>query len=73
MKNELFASRRELIHYEDINETQLYILIFLFVLTRERNNTNISKICKLRKTIFSVFYNISPSNFAILLILGSFF
>ena len=34
------------------------------------HNTNIYKICKLRKTIFYVFYNISLPNFAILLILG---
>jgi hypothetical protein len=36
--------------------------------TISARNTNILKICKLRKAIFSVFYNISPPNFAILLI-----
>ena len=30
-------------------------------------NTNIYKICKFHTAIFSVFYNISPPNFAILL------
>jgi hypothetical protein len=34
-------------------------------------NTNVLIICKLRKAIFSVFYNISQPNFAILLILIS--
>ena len=38
-----------------------------------RNTKNIHKICKLRKSIFSVFYNISQPNFGIFLILkGSF-
>jgi hypothetical protein len=32
-------------------------------------NTKVYKICKLCKAIFSAFYNISQSNFAILLIL----
>ena len=36
-----------------------------------RKYTNIYKICKLRKAIFSVFYNISQPNFEILLILIS--
>ena len=33
-------------------------------------NTNIYKICQLRKAIFSTFYNISQPNFAILLNIG---
>ena len=39
------------------------------MVTFSARNTNVYKICKLRKAIFSVFYNISPPNFAILLIL----
>jgi hypothetical protein len=38
------------------------------MVTISARNTNILKICKLRKAIFSVFYNISLPNFAILLI-----
>ena len=38
------------------------------MVTISARNTNILKICKLRKAIFSVFYNISQPNFAILLI-----
>jgi hypothetical protein len=38
------------------------------MVTISARNTNILKICKLRKAIFSVFYNISQLNFAILLI-----
>ena len=34
-----------------------------------KRNTKVYKICKLCKRIFSVFYNISPPNLAILLIL----
>ena len=34
-----------------------------------KRNTKVHKICKLRKRIFSVFYNISPPNLPILLIL----
>ena len=34
-----------------------------------KRNTKVYKICKLRKRIFSVFYNISPPNLVILLIL----
>ena len=34
-----------------------------------KRNTKVYKICKLRKRIFSVFYNILPPNLAILLIL----
>ena len=37
------------------------------MVTISARNTNILKICKLRKAIFSVFYNISQPNFAILL------
>jgi hypothetical protein len=33
--------------------------------TISARNTNILKICKLRKAIFSVFYTISPPNFAL--------
>ena len=36
-------------------------------------NTKVYQICKLCKAIFSVFYNISQPNFAILLILVSSF
>ena len=36
-------------------------------------NTNIYKICELHRAIFSSFYNNSQPNFAILLILISFF
>ena len=43
------------------------------MVTFSPRNTNIYKICKLRKAIFPVFYNISPPNFAILLTLGSSF
>ena len=39
------------------------------MVTFSARNTIIYKICKLRRAIFSVFYNISPPNFAILLIL----
>ena len=39
------------------------------MVTFSARNTNIYKICKLRRPIFSVFYNISPPNFAVLLIL----
>jgi hypothetical protein len=38
------------------------------MVTISARNTNILKICKLRKAIFSLFYNISQPNFAILLI-----
>jgi hypothetical protein len=38
------------------------------MVTISARNTNILKICKLRKAIFSVFYNISQPNFALLLI-----
>jgi hypothetical protein len=38
------------------------------MVTISARNTNILKICKLRKAIFSVFYNISQPNLAILLI-----
>ena len=38
-----------------------------------KRNTKVYKICKLCKRIFSVFYNISPPNLAILLILTSSF
>ena len=41
------------------------------MVTISARNTNILKICKLRKAIFSVFYNISQPNFAILVILIS--
>ena len=41
--------------------------------TFSARNTNIYKICKLYRAIFSVFYNISPPNFAILLIFRSSF
>ena len=41
------------------------------MVTISARNTNILKICKLRKAIFSAFYNISQPNFAILLILIS--
>jgi hypothetical protein len=41
------------------------------MVTVSARNTNIYKICKLRKAIFSVFYNISQPNFTILLILIS--
>ena len=43
------------------------------MVTISARNTNVYKICKLRRAIFSVFYNISPPNFAILLILTSSF
>ena len=43
------------------------------MVTFSARKTNIYKIWKLRKAIFSVFYNISPPNFAILLILRSSF
>ena len=39
------------------------------MVTFSSRNTNIYKIWKLSKAIFSVFYNISPPNFAVLLIL----
>jgi hypothetical protein len=39
------------------------------MVTISARNTNILKICKLRKAIFSVFYNISWPNFAILLVI----
>ena len=39
------------------------------LVTFSARNTNIYKICKLRRAIFSVFYNILPTNFAILLVL----
>ena len=38
------------------------------MVTISARNTNIYKICKIRKAIFSVFYNILRPNFAILLI-----
>ena len=38
------------------------------MVTISARNTNILKMCKLRKAIFSVFYNISQPNFALLLI-----
>ena len=38
------------------------------MVTFSARNTNIYKICKLCNAIFSVFYNISPPNSAILLI-----
>jgi hypothetical protein len=38
------------------------------MVTISARNTNILKICKLRKAVFSAFYNISQPNFAILLI-----
>jgi hypothetical protein len=41
------------------------------MVTISARNTNLLKICKLRKAVFSVFYNISQPNFAILLILIS--
>ena len=41
------------------------------MVTISTRNINILKICKLRKAIFSVFYNILQPNFAILLILIS--
>ena len=41
------------------------------MVTISARNINILKICKLRKAIFSVFYNILQPNFAILLILIS--
>ena len=53
-------------------------ILYMFVLRKEKvtifdlissRNTNIYKICKLREAIFSKFYNISPPNLAILLIL----
>jgi hypothetical protein len=37
------------------------------MVTIAARNANILKICKLRKAIFSTFYNISKPNFAILL------
>ena len=43
------------------------------MVTFSARNTNVYKIWKLRRAIFSVFYNISPPNFAILLILRSSF
>ena len=38
------------------------------MVTISARNANILKMCKLRKAIFSVFYNILQPNFAILLI-----
>jgi hypothetical protein len=38
------------------------------MVTISARNTNLYKICKLRKTIFSKLYNISQPNFVILLI-----
>ena len=43
------------------------------MVTFSARNTNVYKICKLRRAIFSIFYNISPPNFAILPILISSF
>ena len=39
------------------------------MLTFSSHNTNIYKTCKLHRAKFSLFYNISPPNFAVLLIL----
>ena len=39
------------------------------MVTFSARKTNIYKICKLRRAIFSVSYNILPPNFAVLLIL----
>jgi hypothetical protein len=38
------------------------------MVTISARNTNILKICKVRKAIFSAFYNISQPNFAIFII-----
>ena len=40
------------------------------MVTFSLHNTNIYKICILCEAVFSMFYNISPPNLAILLILG---
>jgi hypothetical protein len=47
---------------------EIVTIFELKMVTISARNTNILKICKLRKAIFSVFYNISQPNFAILLI-----
>ena len=43
------------------------------MVTFSARNTNVYKICKLCRAIFFIFYNISPPNFATLLILTSSF
>ena len=46
------------------------LIISSKMVTFSARNTNLYKICKLRRAICSVFCYISPPNFAILLILG---
>ena len=46
---------------------EIVIIFGSKMVTISARNTNILKICKLRKAIFSVFYNISQPNVAILL------
>ena len=67
----IFVLRAEKVTIFDWVGTQAKIVAKL--VTFSPRNTNIDKILKLRRAIFSVFYNISSPNFAVLLILGSFF
>ena len=81
-KNEKFGGKI-LQSAENIALRSLQIL-YIFVLRTERakittkmvnflaRNTSICKICKLHRTMFSVFYMLPPG-FAVLLILGSSF
>ena len=58
------SSKRLKVQWINGKNTQGYQLGIIF------HNTNVYKICQIRKAIFSIFQNISQPNFTILLSLG---
>jgi hypothetical protein len=68
LKTENIASRSLHILYMFVLRAEIVTIFERKVVTISARNTNVYKICKLCKAIFSKLYNISQPNFAILLI-----